>query len=157
MPSRRDQIEMTPEELRKYITTEKTLIIVSNGLNGFPHPMPMFYWVDEQNRFYVTTFRKSQKVMNFKRDPKATLLIETGKEYAELRSMLAYATAEILDDLDSTLDVMIKMGVKDLPPGQADPKVLRAQAEATAPKRVIIRFTAEKFITWDHTKLGGTY
>ncbi len=156
MPSRRDQIEMTPEELRNYITTEKTLIIVSNGLGGFPHPMPMFFTVDEQNRFYVTTFRKSQKVMNFKRDPKASLLIESGTVYSDLKSMLAYATAEIIDALETTLDVMTQMGEKDARLGYAAP-LSRDQVKATAEKRVVLRFTAEKFITWDHTKLGGKY
>ena len=41
---------------------EKTLIIVSNGHNGYPHPMPMWFDRDHDGCLYCTTFGKSQKV-----------------------------------------------------------------------------------------------
>ena len=42
MPSRRSAISLSPEEIRKYLDSQKTLIIVSNGRDGFPHPMPIY-------------------------------------------------------------------------------------------------------------------
>ena len=156
MPSRRDLIKMTRDELRAYIRKQKTLIIVSNGPNGYPHPLPMNFDVDDEDRYYVTTFRKSQKVLNFQRDPKAALLIESGEEYAQLRAVLAYATAEVIDDYETTLNFMRQLQQKETAQGHEVPgsdEILKA----TAAKRVLIRFTPHEFISWDHTKLGGKY
>ena len=72
MSSRRSTIELTPEEIRNYIDSRKTLIIVSNGRGGYPHPMPMWFHLADDNSIHCTTFAKSQKVLNYRRDPKAT-------------------------------------------------------------------------------------
>ena len=107
MPSRRTVIEMTDEEIRHYLATEKTLIIVSNGRNGYPHPMPMWFNRDQDGALYCTTFGKSQKVLNWRRDPKATLLVESGEEYAELKGVMIFATCEIIDDHDEVIDTLV--------------------------------------------------
>ena len=54
----------------------------------------------------MTTFRKSQKVNNIRRDPKVTLLVESGLEYSELRSVMLYANCEVIDSLEETTNVM---------------------------------------------------
>ncbi|MGE0667797.1 MAG: pyridoxamine 5'-phosphate oxidase family protein [Sphingomonadales bacterium] len=157
MASRRDQITMTPDELKAFILRNHTLIIVSNGPHGFPHPMPMFFYLDAEGRFLVSTYGASQKVVNLRRDPKAALLLESGHDYAELRSMMAEATAEIIDDNDFVVETMMNIR------RQRDPSKTEFPAEEmegirySARKRVIVRFTPTKIISWDHTKLGGTY
>ena len=47
MPSRRNNIELTDAEIRAFLDSSKTLIIVSNGKDGYPHPMPMWFYVDD--------------------------------------------------------------------------------------------------------------
>ena len=157
MASRRDQITMTPDELRAFILREHTLIIVSNGTHGFPHPMPMFFHYDGQGRFLVSTYGASQKVVNLQRDPKAALLIEAGHDYAELRSMMAEATAEIIDDNEFVIETMMNIRRQRDPSKKDFPAEEMEGIRYSARKRVIIRFTPTKIISWDHTKLGGTY
>ena len=99
MPSRRKLIELDDDEIRDYLDARKTLIIVGNGHNGYPHPMPMWFARDDDGTIRCTTFAKSQKVLNWRRDPKATLLVESGVEYAELKSVVIYASCEIIDEL----------------------------------------------------------
>ena len=65
MASRRDMITMSDEELHDYVRREKTLIIVSNSPSGHHHPMPMFFYTDDEGRFLVSTYGSSQKVINF--------------------------------------------------------------------------------------------
>ena len=101
MPSRRKLIELDADEIRDYLDAEKTLIIVGNGHNGYPHPMPMWFAHDPDGSIRCTTFGKSQKVLNWRRDPKATLLVESGVEYAELKGVMIYAHCEVIDDLDA--------------------------------------------------------
>ena len=157
MPSRRELIQLTDDEIRDYLATEKTLIIVSNGPNGYPHAMPMWFWVDRDGCLLCTTFGKSQKVMNWRRDPKATLLVESGEEYAELKGVMIYAKCEIIDDHDQVIDTLVEINAagRELDDGQRTE--LRASTMRSAAKRVLLKFVPERYVSWDHAKLGGRY
>ena len=76
--SRRDQINLNQAEITDFLKNSRTIILVSNGKNGYPHPMPMWYAVGDDNTIYMTTFRKSQKINNLRKDPKCALLVESG-------------------------------------------------------------------------------
>lgn len=157
--SRRDLIRMTDEEVADFLDENKTLTIVSNGTGGFPHPMPMWFVRDEDGSIRIGTYRTSQKIKNIQRDPKVTLLCESGTEYAELRGVVIYGSAEILDDYDLVVDTMLRAsGQSDgLPedPHQAD--AIREAMRGTAAKRYVIRIRPERVVSWNHAKLGGTY
>ena len=157
MPSRRDLIKLTETELRDYLERQKTLIIVSNGQDGYPHPMPMWFHTDDAGCLYCTTFSKAQKVLNWRRDRKASLLVESGEEYANLKAVLIYATTEIIDDFDAVCDSLVKISTKgrQVTPEQA--QAVREQAAGTAAKRVLLKFTPQRHVSWDHAKLGGQY
>ena len=157
MPSRRALITMTEAEAKAFAQEQQTLIIVSNGHDGFPHPMPMWFAVDESGRILVSTFSRSQKVRNFERDPRATLLIEDGNTYQSLKGLVVKANTEILDDPEEVLDAMVFMRLKNTEEQDVDLAALREATRPASQKRVILRFTPESVISWDHGKLGGTY
>ena len=50
------------------------------------------------------TYRKSQKVKNLERDDHATLLIESGFEYAELKGVMLKTRAHIEHDTERVID-----------------------------------------------------
>jgi len=157
MPSRRELIALTDQEIREYLVSQKTLIIVSNGKDGFPHTMPMWFYADEAGCIYCTTFSKAQKVFNFQRDPKATLLVESGEEYAELKGLMIYADTEIIDDFDAVCDGLVKINTKGREADEEQRKKLLAAVSPTAKKRVLLKFTPRSYVSWDHNKLGGKY
>lgn len=157
MSSRRDAIAMTMDEIRTYLKEQERLILTSNGPDGYPHPMPMNFVFDDQDRYLITTFRKSQKVRNMERDPRCALLVESGHQYSELKSVLAYADAQIIDDPAFTAEVMSAIGRKEEVRNGEMSEEARQQAMASAPKRVVMVFQPEHYISWDHTKLGGRY
>ena len=157
MPSRREIIALNDTERRDYLDAAQTLIIVSNGKDGYPHPMPMWFYVDDAGAFYCTTFRKSQKVLNFQRDPKSSLLVESGETYAELKSVLAYADCEVIDDFDVVCDTLVKISTKGREVSAAELEQVRGAVAKTAEKRVALKFTPREIISWDHAKLGGKY
>jgi len=155
--SRRNQINMSESEIKQFIQSSRTMILVTNGKNGFPHPMPMWFGLDEQEDIVMTTFRKSQKVLNIKRDPKVTLLVETGDQYTELKSVLMYANARIIDDLTATTEALLAVSRFRGEVSGASEAAARQGMEKTASKRVVIRFDNVDIVSWDHSKLGGTY
>ena len=157
MPSRRELIQLTDDEMKAYAAQSKTLIIVSNSKDGFPHPMPMWFYADDELNFYCTTFRKSQKVLNFRRDPKATLLIESGEDYAELKSLMVYAVTSVIDDLETVTNTLVEINSKGAQLTADQLARLRDGVAKTAEKRVVLKFTPQRFVSWDHSKLGGRY
>ena len=157
MPSRRELISLSEAEIRDYLRRQKTLIIVSNGKDGYPHPMPMWFHADAEGCLYCTTFRKAQKVFNWRRDPKASLLVESGEKYAELKSLVIYATTEIIDDFDAVCDALVNITTKGRQVTREQAEEIRAQVGGTAAKRVLLKFTPERYVSWDHAKLGGKY
>ena len=157
MPSRRNLIEMTTDEIRDYLDAAKTLIIVGNGRGGYPHPMPMWFVRDDAGCLHCTTFGKSQKVVNWRRDPKAALLVESGEEYADLKGVTIYATCEVIDDAAAVLDTLLAINSRGLSLSAAEQAKLRESIARNASKRVALKFTPERYVSWDHAKLAGRY
>ena len=77
MPSRRDQIKLTDEEQHELIESERIVVVSSLGPRGWPH-VDAALVRPARRRVWIWTYAKSQKVKNLERDPRATLLIETG-------------------------------------------------------------------------------
>jgi nitroimidazol reductase NimA-like FMN-containing flavoprotein (pyridoxamine 5'-phosphate oxidase superfamily) len=157
MASRRNNIELSAGEVREFIDSRKTVIIVSNGLGGYPHPMPMWFHQDSAGAIHCTTFRKSQKVLNYRRDPKASLLVESGVEYAELKGVVIYAQCEIIDNLEAVVDTLVRINSRGRTLDEEQRKALTAAVSQTAGKRVLLKFHPEQYVSWDHAKLGGRY
>lgn len=157
MPSRRKLIELDAGEVRAYLDAEKTLIVVGNGPSGYPHPMPMWFARDPDGTIRCTTFGKSQKVLNWRRDPRATLLVESGTEYAELKGVVIYAGCEIIDDPDEVKDTLVAINSRGRDLDDGAKARLRETVSGSAAKRVVLQFTPTRYVTWDHAKLGGRY
>ena len=160
--SRRDQIVMTDAEIDAYLASQPTVIAISNDAGGYPHPMPMSYCVADDGSIAMTTYRKSQKVRNLRRDPRASLLVESGLAYEELRSVLIYARAEVIDDHAATTACMIAVRahlrrVRGLEADAAGDAEFAETAARRAEKRLVLKFHPERYISWDHAKLGGRY
>jgi len=155
MPSRRDAISLTPGEQREFLESGKTLYLASNGKDGFPHIVAMWYGLDGAD-VVMTTYRKSQKVLNLRRDPRCAIILERGETYDKLKGLLLRGRCEVIDDEETTLATLAEVGRRF--GGQAHPsrqamETMRPQAR----KRVTLRFRTEKVASWDHGKLGGVY
>jgi len=156
--SRRDQIRMSDEEVRDFLRENKTIIINSIGPDGFPHPMPMWFSFDDALVTSMTTFRKSQKILNLRRDPRVSLLVESGLEYQELRGVVIYGRAELSEDLDEIITALLAAAGQEAPTDDADAQqAMRKVMHKTASKRTLIRVHPERVISWNHAKLAGVY
>jgi hypothetical protein len=118
--------------------------------------MPMWYTVRD-GEIWVWTYAKSQKVRNLERDDRATLLVETGEEYTELRGAMIEATAEIQRDPGVILEFGKELTIRYAEGIDSIEGDAATALQAQASKRVAIRFVARRTATWDHRKLGGAY
>jgi hypothetical protein len=118
--------------------------------------MPLWF-VPRQGEIWIWTYAKSQKVRNLERDPRATVLVETGREYGELRGAMIEAEAELHRDFETVIGFAEELTLRYAEGISAVEGDAKAALEAQAPKRVAIHFKPVRTATWDHRKLGGTY
>jgi PPOX class probable F420-dependent enzyme len=167
LPSRRDEIKLSADEQLELLESERVVVVSTNGPRGWPHSMPMWYVLREPaggglpggpgREIWTWTYAKSQKVRNLERDPRATLLVETGLEYLELRGVQAEAEAELIRDPDRVLEFAKELTIRYSAGINSVEGDAAAALQAQAAKRVAIRFETRRMATWDHRKLGGTY
>jgi nitroimidazol reductase NimA-like FMN-containing flavoprotein (pyridoxamine 5'-phosphate oxidase superfamily) len=154
--SRRDQIKMSDEEAAAFLGDQRVMICATNGHDGWPHLMPLWY-VIRDGELWSWTYTKSQKVRNLERDDRATLEVESGGAYHELRGVMIRARCELHRDLETVAgvgeDLASRYGGDQAAVGPEARDVFRTQAA----KRVALQFHSESTATWDHAKLGGVY
>jgi PPOX class probable F420-dependent enzyme len=152
--SRRGQIAMTDGEVADFLAGSRTVTCATIARDGRPHLMPLWY-VLRDGELWAWTYAKSQKVRNLERDPRCTLQVEAGTEYAELRGVMLDCDAVIHRELDDVAalgaEIAARYGGADLSPE------LAAAMRAQAAKRVGLQFVERRRVSWDHRKLGGTY
>ena len=155
MASRRAQISMTADEVQSYLASERILNVATIGPSGHPHLVAMWYaWVDDELSFW--TFAKSQKIRNLHRDPKMTGLVESGEAYNELRGVELIGRGRLIDDYEQVLEIGKAVAVRYNGEAAISETALPF-VEAQARKRMGVVFEIESFVSWDHTKLGGSY
>jgi PPOX class probable F420-dependent enzyme len=152
--SRRDQIVMSAQEAADLLAQGRVVTCATNGRDGRPHLMPLWY-VIRDGELWSWTYRKSQKVVNLRRDPRCTLQVETGREYSELRGVMLACDAVIHEELDVVAPLGAEIAARY--GGGALGPDLEAAMRAQAAKRVGLQFVERRRVTWDHRKLGGTY
>jgi general stress protein 26 len=155
MASKRSQITMTDEEVQAYLENERILNVATNGPSGHPHLVAMWFAIVDRKPVFWT-YGKSQKIANLRRDSKMTGLVESGTSYDQLRGVELRGRGTIVDDYEAILEIGKAVGVKYNGPSALDEAALPF-FEAQATKRVGVVFEIDHFVSWDHTKLGGTY
>ena len=159
---------MSGEEVAAFLAEERTVTCATAGPRGWPHLMPLWYVLREAAddepgpRVWAWTYGRSQKVRNLERDPRATLQVEAGEEYARLRGVMLECEVVIHRDLEAVAPlggaILLRNSVprgQDPPPEM--PPEARAAVDAQAAKRVGLEFVEHRRASWDHRKLGGIY
>jgi PPOX class probable F420-dependent enzyme len=149
--SKRDRIQLSAAEQLELLDAERVVVVSSLGPRGWPHSMPMWFVVRD-GELWFWTYGKSQKVLNLERDPRATLLVETGGAYDQLRGVMIEAEAELHADLETVLDLGLELATR-YAGGTAPPPEAEEALAAQARKRVAVRCRPLRTATWDHRKL----
>ncbi len=163
MASKRDLIKLTDEEVDAFLVEQRTVVVATNGREGWPHLMPLWYVLrpsgpNGASELWGWTFAKSQKTRNLERDARATLQVETGEQYQELRGVMLETQVTVHRNVEIVLGVGMEVFQRYTPGIEGDladevVAMVRTQAE----KRVAFQFVEQRRASWDHRKLGGVY
>ena len=155
MPSRRDQIKMTDDELSDFLSEQNTVIVATLGPNGRPNLMTLWYVADGAE-LRGWTFAKSQKARNLERDSRATMQVEEGVDYSELRGAMLECDVRIERDTSRVEGYGRELFAR-YAGASADSPQIQSMIAGQAPKRIGLTFRPTRAVTWDHRKLAGTY
>jgi nitroimidazol reductase NimA-like FMN-containing flavoprotein (pyridoxamine 5'-phosphate oxidase superfamily) len=153
--SKRDVLRMNDAEVQAMLSERRTMYVTSFNKDGSAHLVPMLYMIDGGYPA-LSASPTSRKIVNLRRDPRVTCLVETGTDFAELRAVQIVGVAEILDDLNASIRATLGItarysGVQaeDLEDNVKEGLLRLARIRVT----VIVK--PERIISWDHRKWPG--
>jgi len=152
VPSRRDQIKMSDADLRGFLDEHKVMQVATVSPSGRPHMVPLWF-VPDGVELRGWTYAKSQKTLNLERDPRATIGIEEGVDYQDLRGVMLECDVEIERDTEKVAEFGLALVDRYAGGAPEAKEAFREQAK----KRVGLIFRPTRIVSWDHSKLGGTY
>ncbi len=142
---------MTASEIGDLLAASKKVQVASINPGGTPHLVTLFYGLVE-GKIAFFTYRRSQKVRNIERDARITCLVETGEDYGELRGVLIYGVARLIEDYPAVVEIGTQVVTRTMGvPGDA----VAGYVEQTARKRVAYIVEPVRVVSWDHRKLAG--
>ena len=147
----RDLIRMTDAEVQEFLAGVRTMNCATVNHDGTIHLVAMWYGFLEGCPA-LETKAKSQKVANLRRDPQITCLVEDGSAYEELRGVEIVGHAEIVDEPDRMFELGIS--VFERHQGMEYRDELRPVIEQMLHKRVVVKIHPDRYVSWDHRKLG---
>ena len=149
---------MSADEQAAFVASRRVVVCATNGPRGWPHQMPLWYVVRDGD-LWAWTYGKSQKIRNLERDPRATLQIEAGTAYDQLRGVMIEAETTIHRELETVTALGAELMLRYAPPEALDDESaltgIQGGVAHQAPKRVGLQFTALRTASFDHRKLAA--
>jgi len=148
--NQRSQVVLTDEEIVEFVAQQRVATLASLGPEGQPHLVAMWYAIID-GQLWFETKTKSQKAVNLRRDPRISVLIESGHTYDTLKGVSFEGTAVVVDDADALWQVGVSIWERYNGPYSDEVKPF---VEVMLHKRVAVRVDVVRTRSWDHGKLG---
>ena len=145
---------MSPDEVQSFLDECMTAVLTTIGRDGWPHSTAMWF-VPGSDAVRMWTYAKSQKAINLGRDPRFTLLVESGIAYDRLKGVMVQGRARLFGDTDEVTAVGKDLHARYVAGSDDHPLDAASLAgiERQAPKRVGLHLPFERVASWDHSKL----
>ena len=147
--SQRQRLRMSAEEVAAFIEAGRRAQVGTNDARGWPHVVPMSYFVD-QGELLFWTDPESRKVRNLRADDRMTCLVEAGDRFEEFRAVQIFGRAKIINDYEQSVAAGKRL-LSRYAGGHLQPDH-EAYVVVLAHQRVILRLHAERIVSWDHAK-----
>jgi PPOX class probable F420-dependent enzyme len=152
MPSQRTRIRMSDEEVAAFLSERRKLHVATLDRDGGPHLMPMYFLVvDGAVTFW--TYTASQKIVNLRRDPRITVMVEDGEAYFDLRGVQIAGRVHLTSDVALVTAFGERLYERYFGPLDEDG---RAYVARSAARRTVVTVEPLRVVSWDHRKLTGT-
>ncbi len=144
---------MWPQEIDAFLASELTCVLTTLEKDGSPISVPMwFVWLD--GRMYLRAMRHTRKVSNLMRDTRLCCVVESGRAFAELRSVVLKGRAQLVEKGEPEYE-RVQEALRGKYHGLRSETARftsRVQAFYDGP-RIVIKVLPEKAISWDNAKI----
>ncbi len=90
--------EMTPEEINAYLDSRPGYIALTTMMrNGYPHTVAINYFRDGDD-IYMGGRAGTQKYKNVERNPKVSLLLESGNSMQTIKGLMIQGDARVVSE-----------------------------------------------------------
>lgn len=143
---------MTFEERLAFLRENRTLILATIGPAGRPHLAPLWYGIRPDGSLTAWTRGGVQKVHNLARLPEATVLVEDGTDFSDIRGVSMECAVTIVREPAEIREIGRDIMERYMGPPQVSEE-RDAFLDAHARVRVGLLFVPTKTTSWDHTKV----
>lgn len=120
------------------------ITLTTIGANGYPHTVPIGYF-RLGDEIYIGCRAGTQKTRNIERNPKVSVMIESGKTMQDIKGLMIQGDATALTSPEDTLRLMREAAKSRGVPDDQLP------AEAR-PGTAFIRIVPKRMISWDYSR-----
>ena len=149
-------IALNQTEIDEYMLNSPTCILCINREGRPPLPLPMWFgW--ENNTMFINTAAASKKMAPLRKDPKVAVLVESGSQYYQLKTVLFMGTCAFNDNQEEVNQDAWWKWMRENKPIYNDllPKKLPPYLEKFyAMERVTLQITPGSTTTWDFEKIA---
>jgi PPOX class probable F420-dependent enzyme len=150
MANQRAQVVMGDCEVWEFLRQQRSSTVATYGPQGQIHLVGMWYAVMD-GQVWFETKAKAQKVVNLRRDPRMSFLVESGQTYDQLRGVSLEGHGVVVEEPDVVWDVCVNIFERYNGDYSEEMKPF---VEFMAKNRVAVRLDADRTRSWDHRKLG---
>ena len=137
--------KLSKDEVNAFLDSKPGWIALTTmSKDGYPHTVPIGYFRLGDD-VYIGCRAGSQKLKNIERDPKVSLMLESGGSMQDIKGVVIQGEATVTTDgaelLRLTREAAAKRGVPE------------AQLPAQPPPgAAYIRVVAKKYLSWDYSR-----
>ena len=151
-PQRRGRrIAMTPAEVDAFLAEERTCRVSTVGADGAPHTSALWF-VWDGSAFWLNSIVKSQRWTDLSRDPRVSVIIDTGHGFGELRGVELIGKVAVVGEAPRTGDAANTELL-------AEPERLFGEKYGNGKfhidgRHAWLKLVPEKVVSWDFRKTG---
>lgn len=149
--NQRSKIVMSAEEVESFLSRSRTATMATIGPDGHPHLVAMWYGLLD-GKVYFETKAKGQKVVNLRRNPKMSVMVEAGDTYDQLRGVSIEGTGHLIEDPEDPEYWAAAASVFERYNGPVSEET-RPFLEIMMNKRIVVRVDPDRVRSWDHRKI----
>ncbi len=154
------KLALTPGQIDEIMTTEWNCRIATRGPGDRINLTPMWFgWAG--GRVYI--FGRGQKVVNLRRDPSCSIVVDRNEKFPELQAVTLQGKAHVLEDAEAEAadphlaEARVQMGRKydggHGRPSVEDPPPNAATARGAHGRWIVLE--VESQVSWDNFKLAA--
>jgi nitroimidazol reductase NimA-like FMN-containing flavoprotein (pyridoxamine 5'-phosphate oxidase superfamily) len=137
--------KLTKEEVHAFLDSRPGWIALTTlGRDGYPHTVPIGYF-RVGDEVYIGCRAGTQKLKNIERNPKVSLMLESGRSMGDIKGVIIQGEASVVTAPEDVVRLHREAARQRGTPEADLPTVPR-------PGAAYIRVTPVKYISWDYGK-----